>query len=232
MHAEHDTTPHSVQARPGPNYVYWGGDNLYVNLTNRCSNSCTFCLRNFTDEVFGYDLRLNPADEPSAEQVTSASLQEISRQRPREFVFTGLGEPTLRLDTLLAVVRWAHERGLYTRLDTNGHAQVLYPGRDVLSELREAGLDAISVSLNAADRDTYEILCRPSLERAFEAVVDFVRRAVALGFAVTVTCVAVPQLDLDLMFDLARELGVPLRVRRLITPKRQNGNTNSSDRES
>ena len=28
-------------------YVYVIGNKLYVNLTNRCSNACDFCVRNY-----------------------------------------------------------------------------------------------------------------------------------------------------------------------------------------
>ena len=35
--------------------TYELGNSLYVNLTNRCSNACTFCERNFRDNVNGED---------------------------------------------------------------------------------------------------------------------------------------------------------------------------------
>ncbi|MEI6315075.1 MAG: hypothetical protein WCO89_09405 [Syntrophus sp. (in: bacteria)] len=41
--------------------------NLYLNITNRCSASCVFCIRNFCDGVYGYDLRLSK--EPSEEEI-------------------------------------------------------------------------------------------------------------------------------------------------------------------
>ena len=37
-------------------YVYKIGNNLYVNLTNRCSNRCTFCVRDEAHPFEGYDL--------------------------------------------------------------------------------------------------------------------------------------------------------------------------------
>lgn len=207
-----------AQAAPRPNYVYWGGPNLYVNLTSRCSASCTFCLRTFTWEVFGYDLRLAPDQEPSAVQVIEAAQAALGERRPREVVFTGLGEPTLRLLELTEVLRWANARGLPTRLDTNGHGQLLNPGHHVARELADAGLDAVSISLNAPDAEAYEAICRPVVAKAFAAVVEFIRDVVALGLEVTVTAVDVPGLDLPAVMELATELGAGLRVRRLITP--------------
>ena len=38
------------------NMLYEIGDTLYVNLTNRCPCSCTFCIRNESDTVNGHDV--------------------------------------------------------------------------------------------------------------------------------------------------------------------------------
>ncbi len=38
------------------NMLYEIGDTLYVNLTNRCPCSCTFCIRNESDTVNGRDV--------------------------------------------------------------------------------------------------------------------------------------------------------------------------------
>jgi len=151
-------------------------------------------------------------------QVIEAAQAALGERRPREVVFTGLGEPTLRLLELTEVLRWANARGLPTRLDTNGHGQLLNPGHHVAWELADAGLDAVSISLNAPDAEAYEAICRPVVAKAFAAVVEFIRDVVALGLEVTVTAVDVPGLDLPAVMELATELGAGLRVRRLITP--------------
>ena len=49
--------------------VYWLDSNLYLNITNKCSNSCGFCIRNFRKGVGGFNLKLET--EPSAAQVIS-----------------------------------------------------------------------------------------------------------------------------------------------------------------
>ena len=41
------------------NILYEIGDTLYVNLTNRCLCSCTFCIRNESDTVNGHDVLLS-----------------------------------------------------------------------------------------------------------------------------------------------------------------------------
>ena len=204
---------------PGPHITYWGGDTLYVNLTSRCSAACTFCLRTFTSEVFGYDLRLAVDEEPQAADVVAALERETAARAPDEVVFVGLGEPTLALDAVLAGVEWAHLRRLPTRLNTNGQGELINPGRDVVAELAAAGLSAVSVSLNAHDEATYDRLCRPLFTPAFGAVIRFIRQAVAAGIDVTATVVDLPEVDKDAAAALAAELGASFRVRRLLKPE-------------
>ena len=48
-------------------FTYQIGNNLYINLTNRCSNRCTFCVRDQSAQYEGYSLWLD--SEPSVEDV-------------------------------------------------------------------------------------------------------------------------------------------------------------------
>ena len=202
----------------GPNYVYWGGRNLYVNLTSRCSSACVFCLRTWTWEVYGYDLRLAGSQEPTAGEVITALEYAFLDGAPEEVVFTGLGEPTLRLEVILTVLDWLRTRRVRGRLDTNGQGQLSHPDRDVVADLAAAGLKAASVSLNAADPATYDLVCRPVFEHAFRAVIRFIRDAVAARIEVTATVVDVPEVDVEAAAELAEELGAGFRVRLHITP--------------
>ena len=198
--------------------VYWGGESLYVNLTSRCSAGCVFCLRSFTWDVFGAPLRLSLSQEPEAVEVIDALEQAFLDQVPREVVFAGLGEPTLRFDVLVAVVDWLRTRRLPARLNTNGHGQLINPGRDVVAELAHAGLGSASVSMNAHDETTYDLVCRPTFTKAFRATTAFIREAVGAGIAVTATVVDIPEVDLAAAERLARGLGAGFRVRTLIPP--------------
>ena len=109
-------------------------------------------------------------------------------------------------------------RRLPTRLDTNGHAALLHPGRDVVRELVDAGLRAVSVSLNAHDETTYDLLCRPTSSRAYPAVRQFIRESVDAGLDVTASVVDVPEVDLVAAAAVAADLGATFRVRRLLSP--------------
>jgi cyclic pyranopterin phosphate synthase len=196
--------------------VYWLDDTLYLNITNRCSNDCYFCLRRYRRGVGGFNLKL--PREPTAQEV-EAELAEVLHMRVWEgLVFCGFGEPTARLDVLLEVARWVrmhYGRRLEMRLDTNGHGYALNAGRDVAAELAAAGIARVSVSLNAADAQTYEEICKPTIPHAYEAVLGFIRRARGV-LAVEVTAVRLPEVEMAAVQAVAEGLGVPFRVREYI----------------
>ena len=197
----------------GPSIVYPIRRSLYVNVTNDCSNLCTFCQRAQSDGELlakGHDLHLEA--EPSAGEMLTA-LAAAPPENYEEVVFCGFGEPTLRLDVVLQVARAVKDRWrLPTRLDTNGQGSALNR-RDIAAELAEA-IDAVSVSLNAPDAETYNRLCRPTIPNAFAAVCDFLRACKGRIGSVRATAVAVPDLDLEAVRRLAEdELGVDFSVR-------------------
>lgn len=191
---------------------YEAHKNLYLNLTNRCSADCIFCIRNFADGVYGYDLRL--LKEPSTEEVIEA-LEGLDLSKYKEVVFTGLGEPTLRLDVVLAITRWLKRRDIRVRLDTNGHAALINPGKNVIFELKEAGIDSISVSLNAESEEKYNKLCRPAYKDAYRAILEFVKEARKAGINTRVTAVNVAEIDLEKCKKLAEELDSDFHIRAL-----------------
>lgn len=192
-------------------HVYQIGNNLYVNLTNRCTNRCTFCVREQSAEYGGYSLWLKEG-EPSAEQV----IREIGDPaRYSEIVFCGYGEPTFRLSALLEICEFVHARGGKTRMNTNGHGSVIN-GRDIAPEL-SGRVDGVNISLNAPDNDSYNAVCRPQFSGAFGAMLQFAKSCKAAKvncwFSV-VDCIGEEQLQA--CRKLAEEIGIPLRVREFI----------------
>jgi TatD family-associated radical SAM protein len=112
-------------------------------------------------------------------------------------------------------VRQHYGRPLQIRLDTNGHGYALNPGREIAAELKAAGIDKVSISLNAGDRETYMEICKPTFPDAYEAVLDFIRRA-KLVLDVEVTAVRLPEVDLARVQAVADGLGVAFKVREYI----------------
>jgi len=205
-------------AKKSPSIVYWLENNLYLNITNKCSNNCYFCLRNFLDGVGGFNLKLEK--EPTISEIIAELENVINRRNWREIVFCGFGEPLERLDCVLEVSRWIrkHYGKIVTlRVDTNGQALLLNKGRNVVKELKMAGVDKVSVSLNAHDKETYNQVCRPNFENAFESILEFVKKAKEL-LDVEVTVVRIPEVDISKAEQIAKEMGVKFRVREYIQP--------------
>jgi TatD DNase family protein len=167
-------------------YAYRYGDagRLYLNVTNRCTNRCPFCVRNHARGLGGAVLW--GGLEPDLQALEDAVRNCGALEDFDEFIWCGFGEPTYRLDLILEAADWLRSRGARIRLNTNGHACLIH-GRDVLPELA-AAVDAVSVSLNAPDFEKYRELCLPdpgsvpgdrakAPEDFWKATLDFLARA-------------------------------------------------------
>lgn len=192
------------------------GDAIYLNITNRCSCACEFCIREFSDGVYGAVLVLD--GEPETDEVTTAIEHAFMDAPADEVVFCGFGEPTMRLDVVLAVTEWLRLRRLRSRLDTNGHGSLLNPDLDVAAALAAAGLAAATVSLNAADPQTYDLICRPMFSKAHRAVIRFAEQCVAHGIETTLTAVDYPGADPEGCAAIASAIGAGFRLRHLAPP--------------
>jgi TatD family-associated radical SAM protein len=204
--------------RKNPSVVYWLGENLYLNITNKCSNNCYFCLKNFRKGVGGFNLKLER--EPSVTEIV-AELEKVINRRPwKEIVFCGFGEPFERLDCVLEVSKWIKKyygKIVTLRVDTNGQALLLNKGRNIFEELKAAGVEKVSVSLNAHDKETYNQVCKPAFENAFESILEFIENAKKL-LDVEVTAVRIPEVDIQKVEEIARRMGVKFRARDYIQP--------------
>jgi len=198
-----------------PELVYELRDNLYLNITNQCPNSCWFCQRQHNWVVKGHYLKLDK--EPAFSEIVRELPADLSGYK--EVVFCGLGEPTMRLDMIKRLVPVLRKRRAnYIRLDTNGTGNLIN-GRSIVGELAEL-FDGISISINAVSREDYNRLCKPAIsDRTFESVIEFTQQAVKNFKSVTVTAVDVPGLDKQKLKEFVRAtLHVPLRLRSFIPP--------------
>lgn len=183
-------------------------NSLYLNITNRCTNVCTFCAKRGDFHVKGHYLKL--PEEPGVEQL----IAEVGDPTDYgEVVFCGFGEPLLRLPVVREVAAALKARGARIRVNTDGLANLVH-GRNILPEL--AGLvDALSVSLNAPDAGTYARICPNRYgEESFPALLAFLRDAPKFVPSVTATAVALPGLDHEAVRRLAESVeGVTFRLR-------------------
>ncbi|MCP4229620.1 MAG: YchF/TatD family DNA exonuclease [bacterium] len=196
-----------IQIEFGGDIVYELHGNLYVNLTNRCDNECTFCVRDRAGGVGGYDLWLDA--EPLPEEVMAA-IGEPARYR--EIVFCGYGEPTRRWADLLAVARWVKKLGGQTRLDSNGLG-TLSNGYDITGDM-PGTIDRVSISLNAPDTATYDRICPSRFGRkAYPAITEFIQACLNRNVETCASAVHSSGVDLDAVRAQTVKLGIELKVR-------------------
>ena len=204
-------------------YQYRDPETLYLNVTNRCTNRCTFCVRANTSRL-GDGLLLG-GSEPTFDELMEAIEERGGPESYRELIWCGYGEPTFRLDLIRLASPIFRAAGATVRLNTNGHGCLIH-GRDVLPELGNV-IDRVNVSLNAPDAERYVELCRPDPGPAtgqasahprlfWEAVLDFLARAPDHIDDVRASVVGHTLSDHEIARcrRLAAELaGAPLRVR-------------------
>ncbi len=183
-------------------------DNLYLNITNRCTNECSFCVRFHTDYVKGHNLRLKK--EPSELELIEA-IKDPSQYK--EIVFCGYGEPLLRLDVVKKVAAWIKENKGYVRINTNGHGNLIH-NRNILPELKGL-VDSLSISLNAHNEEIYNRICMPAFKDAYKEVLDFIKEAKKYIPSVQATVVELDGVDIEKCKEITDSLGIPLRIRSL-----------------
>lgn len=188
--------------------AYTIGDNLYLNVTDRCTLECAFCPKhNGSRHVHEYDLTLE--HRPAVEEIIAAIGDPAAY---REVVFCGYGEPTLRLKLVLEVAEYIKSRGGRVRINTDGLANLVHK-RNVLPEMAER-VDALSVSMNAQNAEVYNRHCHPALKGSYEAMLEFLKEAPRYVPEVTATAIdGLEGVDIAACRTLAEKLGVRFRRR-------------------
>lgn len=192
------------------NYVYAIGNKLYINLTNRCSNNCDFCIRQGREGMSNTTLWLE--NEPTAEDVVEQLPHNLD-DFDKEVVFCGFGEPTYNLNTLDEVASFLHCVDKTTRINTNGQANLIH-NRDV-SDVIATSCDVINISLNECDAEKYQRHCKSIFgTKAFDALLEFAQLCRQRGAKVVFSVVdSIGEQDIAACQKLADKLGIPLRVR-------------------
>jgi radical SAM enzyme (TIGR04100 family) len=190
-------------------------ESLYLNITNRCSSHCSFCVRNNVDGISdGMNLWLEK--EPTIDEVI-ADIQIHDVSKYREFVFCGYGEPMMRTyDVIEICKRLKAEYKLPIRINTNGHANLIC-GFDITPQL--SGLiDAVSISLNAKNKQIYQELCQSDYgEKSFDGLLDFAIKCKRYIPSVALSVVDVmSENDIQACREIAQEIGVDFRIRKFI----------------
>lgn len=198
--------------------VYELDGKIYINLTNKCTNDCIFCLRKDKDDVKGQRLWLD--DENSTSEDVIKQFKEIKLHNDsNEVIFCGYGEPLLKLDVLKEVAQYIKKNypSIKIRINTNGHANYVYK-RDIVPELKGL-IDTISVSLNGESSQEYDELSQPIFEGAYDEVKKFIKSCADNGIETVASVVdgyRSKHLNLTKCEQIASELGAKFRVREWI----------------
>ena len=189
---------------------------LYVNITNRCSNRCDFCIRNNGDGAYGSD-SLWLQREPTCDEIFE-SIKNASPEKYKELVFCGYGEPTERLDVLLEVAKKVKESfDVKIRINTNGHSSLIH-GYDTAPLYKDV-IDTVSISLNAPCAEEYDKVCHSVFGLdAFAGLLAFAKnvKAYVPTVILTVVDVALTPDEIEECRKIADSVDVPLRVRKYI----------------
>jgi TatD DNase family protein len=196
-------------------YTYGDARRLYLNVTNRCTNQCSFCVRNYCKGLGGAVLW--GGSEPSFKELQDSVLARRPFSEVSEFIWCGYGEPTFRLDLIKESAPWLRSNGAKIRLNTNGHGCLIH-GCDILPELSNC-VDEVSISMNAPDSFKYRELCNPGSSQApvspeafWESMLDFLFRAPDFFASVQASVVGIALTDDEV--ERSRKLALSFGINR------------------
>lgn len=192
-------------------------DGLYINMTNRCSNACTFCIRNNGNGAYGSD-SLWLLHEPTVDEILeSVFARDLSAYK--EVVFCGYGEPTYRIEDARTVALKIKERfpSMHIRMNTNGHSDLIHKKETAM--LFEGAFDTVGISLNTPNAEEYVKICRPVFgEIAFDGLLKFAEKLKKYVPRVLLSVVrqTLTEEELNECRHIAERIGVELKIREYI----------------
>ena len=190
---------------------------VYINLTNACTNSCIFCLREQKDDVCGKDMW---HDDNYTLNDIIAQFKDFANSA-EEVVFCGYGEPFLKKDMMKDFCLYLRKNypQIKIRVNTNGHANAIYK-TNVAEEFKKL-IDSASISLNAANAEYYNEICNPKISNAYEEVKKFVTACKSAGIDVTTSVVTgfdnIHDIDVNKCQEISENLGAKFKNRKFIT---------------
>ena len=195
------------------NILYTIDDILYINITNKCSCNCVFCIRQEGDSVENSGslwLKREPSVEETINELKKEDLSKYS-----QIVFCGYGEPLMRINEVIDVCKYIKSVStIKLRINTNGLSDLIYK-KSTAPMLKDV-VDCVSISLNAPSKEEYNEISKPvyGLE-AFDSILNFAKEAKENIKEVKFSVVDVITEDqIERCKEIANSMGIPLRVRK------------------
>jgi GTP 3',8-cyclase len=163
---------------------------LRISVTDRCNIRCFYCMPN-------ENVRFQPRKELLTFEEMTRFTRILAGQGIKKIRLTG-GEPLVRSDLPDLVAMLSEIPGISDiAMTTNG--LLLGP---LAEKLKTAGLNRLNVSLDAVDRETFELIARrPGLQK----VLDGLRQAKLAGFTkIRINALAIKDINEHQVIPLAR----------------------------
>lgn len=191
-------------------YTYAGG--VYLNLTNRCTCNCIFCIRH-NGSSLGSAENLWLKKDPTEEEIIKA-LEDFDFTPYKEVIICGYGEPLCALDNVITACEYLKTHyDIKIRINTNGLGDV-YNKKSTVPILKKY-IDTASISLNAPNAKRYTEVAKPIYgDDAFDAILKFAKECKENLPCVKFSVVdIISKEEIDECQALADSMGIPLRVR-------------------
>lgn len=207
--------------KKGLTITYEVDSGLYVNITNRCSNNCEFCIRRNGDGAYGSDT-LWLTREPTVEEI-KRDIDKRDLSGYSEVVFCGYGEPSYRLKEAREVALYVKSKmpEMKVRINTNGHSDLIL-GYDS-APLYEGAFDTVSISLNTPSPERYVEICHPMHKTlAYESMLNFAKNVknYVQNTMFSVVKETLSEDELAECYKISDGCGVALKVRTYIPPEK------------
>jgi len=187
-------------------------EKIYVNITNRCSCTCTFCIKNYKQVDKKESLWL--PQEPELEEVIS-EFENVDINKCKEIIFCGFGEPLERADEVIEVCKYIKNVNpeIKIRINTNGLGNLIH-GKNIVPSF-EGLVDTISISLNAASKEKYLEFTRNKFGiESFDAMLEFTKECKKYIPNIVLTVVdVIGEEEIAKCRGICDNLGVTFRVR-------------------
>lgn len=190
---------------------------LYINVTNKCPCACVFCIRNNGDTIRESGSLWFDGTEPTADDI-KAEFKNWDLTKFSSIVFCGYGEPLERIDVVCDVAKYVRTvTDLPIRINTNGLSDLIQGREHTALELKGL-VDAVSISLNAPDAESYQKVTNSCYgEKSFDAMLKFAAECKTVVDKVTFTVVdVISEEEIARCQKLADDMGIPLRVREYV----------------
>lgn len=206
------------------NLLYFLYEKAYINITNACTNSCKFCVRDIKDDVKGATLWLKDNNVKAEDVIEQIEMNKEKISLHNELIFCGYGEPLVKFEEVKKIAEYVKKTmpSVKIRINTNGHGNFLAK-RNIVPELAPL-IDSISISLNAQNEEEYNKISAPKIENAYSEMLSFAKECVKSGIDTTMSIVTnykpdEYKINLSECEKIARNIGAKFRNREWI----QNG---------